>query len=117
MVLVGDAAHAVSPSTGQGVSLAWEDAAVLGLQLSHHADPRTAIAAYESARRARVDRVVKWGKRMGDAKAAGPVARRIRDAMFPLAASLGSRPGAIRRQAWLYDHHIAQPPAASPLAC
>ena len=58
MVLVGDAAHAVSPSTGQGVSLAWEDAAVLGLQLSRSADPRTAVAAYESARRARVDRVV-----------------------------------------------------------
>ena len=51
---------------------------MLGLHLSHRADPRTAIAAYESARRARVDRVVKWGKRMGDAKAAGPVARRIR---------------------------------------
>ena len=106
MVLVGDAAHAVSPSTGQGVSLAWEDAAVLGLHLSHRADPRTAIAAYESARRARVDRVVKWGKRTGDAKAAGPVARRIRDLMFPLLTSLGSRPGAVRRQAWLYDHQI-----------
>ena len=80
--------------------------AVLGLHLSHHADPRTAIAAYESARRARVDRVVKWGKRMGDAKTAGPVARRIRDLTFPLVTALGSRPSVVRRQAWLYDHHI-----------
>ena len=115
MVLVGDAAHAVSPSTGQGVSLAWEDAAVLARRLALHADPGTAIAAYASARRARVDRVVKWGKRMGDAKAAGPVARRVRDAMFPLVAALGSRPGAVRRQAWLHGHRVDRLPGA-PLA-
>ena len=81
--------------------------AVLGLHLSHRADPRTAIAAYESARAVRgVDPRVKWGKRMGDAKAAGPVARRIRDLTFPLVTALGSRPSVVRRQAWLYDHHI-----------
>ena len=71
---------------------------MLGLHLSHRADPRTAIAAYESARRARVDRVVKWGKRMGDTKAAGPVGF----PSFPLVTALGSRPSVVRRQAWLY---------------
>ena len=49
---------------------------------------------------------MKWGKRMGDAKAACPAARRIRDLTFPLVTALGSRPSVVRRQAWLYDHHI-----------
>ncbi|MDO9357335.1 MAG: NAD(P)/FAD-dependent oxidoreductase [Solirubrobacteraceae bacterium] len=106
MVLVGDAAHAVSPATGQGVSLAWEDAALLGLHLAREPDPSVAIAAYVAARRERVDRIVKWGQRMGGAKAAGPVGRRIRDAMFPLVTRLASRESAMRKQAWLHEHHV-----------
>ncbi len=45
-VLVGDAVHAPSPSSGQGAALALEDAAVLVARL--RADGRTGLAGYES---------------------------------------------------------------------
>jgi FAD-dependent urate hydroxylase len=106
MVLVGDAAHAVNPSTGQGVSLAWEDAAILAHSLLDNASVANALANYEERRRARVERVVKWGRRSGNAKAAGPVGRRIRDLMFPIFVRFGSSQGAQRRQAWLHEHHV-----------
>ncbi|OLT13486.1 FAD-binding monooxygenase [Pseudonocardia sp. CNS-139] len=102
MVVIGDAAHATSPASGQGASMAIEDAVELGRCLRDHPDPATAFAAYERLRRARVERVVAHGARSSNAKAAGPVARVLRDAVLPLF---------LRRQAkqatkWLHDHQI-----------
>ncbi len=54
VVLVGDAAHAASPATGQGASMALEDAVVLAKALRD--TPRDAFAGYERLRRPRAER-------------------------------------------------------------
>jgi len=55
VVLIGDAAHACSPSMAQGGSLALEDAVVLAEELARQADRETALSAYVARRRPRVD--------------------------------------------------------------
>jgi 2-polyprenyl-6-methoxyphenol hydroxylase-like FAD-dependent oxidoreductase len=78
MVLVGDAAHAASPSAGQGASMALEDSVVLALCLRDQPDAPSAFASYERLRRTRVEKLV--------AASAGE--------------DVGEEPG------WLYHHHI-----------
>lgn len=84
LVLVGDAAHAPSPSSGQGASMALEDAVVLATSVRDHApivaDLPKALRAYEQARRARVERIVKAGARSSSSKTLGPVGRRFQEA-------------------------------------
>ncbi|MFH8336650.1 FAD-dependent oxidoreductase [Streptomyces sp. AM6-12] len=55
VLLVGDAAHAASPATGQGASMALEDAVVLAKALRDLPDPERAFEAYERHRRPRVE--------------------------------------------------------------
>ncbi|MGA5036872.1 FAD-dependent oxidoreductase [Streptomyces capoamus] len=55
VLLVGDAAHAASPATGQGASMALEDAVVLAKALRDLPDPQTAFAVYERHRRPRAE--------------------------------------------------------------
>lgn len=60
VTLVGDAAHAFPPGTGQGANQALEDAWALTLALSGEraeADPQAALRRYEHARHRRVARV------------------------------------------------------------
>jgi 2-polyprenyl-6-methoxyphenol hydroxylase-like FAD-dependent oxidoreductase len=101
-VLVGDAAHAVSPSSGQGASMAIEDAVTLGRCVVERADVPTALADYEQRRRARVERVVAYGRRNGNTKTAGPVGAAIRDALTPLVIKLLYRRN--DPQAWIFDY-------------
>ena len=54
-LLLGDAAHAASPATGQGASMALEDAVVLAKALRDAPDQETALAGYERVRRPRVE--------------------------------------------------------------
>ncbi|MER6028851.1 FAD-dependent oxidoreductase [Streptomyces sp. NPDC001851] len=54
-LLIGDAAHAASPATGQGASMALEDAVVLAKALRDLPDAQAAFAAYERHRRPRVE--------------------------------------------------------------
>jgi FAD-dependent urate hydroxylase len=84
MVVIGDAAHAPTPTSGQGASLAIEDAVVLAKCLRDVADPQEAFARYETLRRARVERIVKQAARFNSSKAAGPIARVFRDALLPV---------------------------------
>lgn len=56
VVLLGDAAHAVTPDLGQGAGLAIEDAAVLAAQLRHH-DLDAALRGYDAQRVARARRI------------------------------------------------------------
>ena len=53
VTLLGDAAHAMTNTLGQGSGMAFEDAIVLGRALSAHADPVSALRAYEERRMAR----------------------------------------------------------------
>ncbi|MFF0160728.1 FAD-dependent oxidoreductase [Streptomyces sp. NPDC005263] len=54
-LLIGDAAHAASPATGQGASMALEDAVVLAKSLRDAPDTETALSHYESLRRPRTE--------------------------------------------------------------
>ena len=51
IALLGDATHATSPSSGQGASLAIEDAVVLAKCLRDLPDTKLAFATYERLRR------------------------------------------------------------------
>ena len=104
LVIIGDAAHATAPSSGQGASMAIEDAVVLSRCLRDLPDTRQAFAAYERLRRARVERIVAHGARTSNSKAAGPVVRVLRDLMMPLILKRVARGGSL---AWMHDYHIA----------
>jgi 2-polyprenyl-6-methoxyphenol hydroxylase-like FAD-dependent oxidoreductase len=85
IVLLGDAAHATSPSAGQGSSLAMEDAIVLAKCVRDLPVLEEAFAAYERLRRERVERVVKFARARGNNKAvSNPVGRWFRDLLMPV---------------------------------
>jgi 2-polyprenyl-6-methoxyphenol hydroxylase-like FAD-dependent oxidoreductase len=105
MIVIGDAAHATAPSAGQGAAMSLEDAVILAKCLRDTRNVSAAFALFESARRARVERIVKYGARSANSKAAGPVARKIRDALLPVVFRRMERNGG-RSMAWLQGHHI-----------
>lgn len=83
-VLVGDAVHAPSNSSGQGASLAIESAIQLARCLRDCSDIPTAFAAYEGLRRTRVEGVAARAARINHAKAPGPFVRTIVPIMMRL---------------------------------
>ena len=85
LVLVGDAVHAPSNSTGQGASLAIESAVQLARCLRDFDDPATAFAAYERIRRPRVEKITARGAKINQSKTVGPIMRRLMPVMMPLA--------------------------------
>jgi FAD-dependent urate hydroxylase len=103
MIIIGDAAHATAPSSGQGASMAIEDAVVLARCLRDLPDTRGAFAAYERLRRRRVERIVAHGARTSNSKAAGPVGRVLRDLMMPAILKRVANGGSL---AWMHDYHI-----------
>jgi 2-polyprenyl-6-methoxyphenol hydroxylase-like FAD-dependent oxidoreductase len=105
MVIVGDAAHATAPSSGQGASMALEDAVILAKCLRDSPDPGTAFGTFATLRRDRVEKIVKHGARSASDKAAGPVARVIRDAILPVMFKRAAKDGG-RSMTWLQGHHI-----------
>ena len=56
-VLIGDAAHAMTPFAAQGAAMAIEDAALLARRIAGAADADAALRDFETTRRARVARV------------------------------------------------------------
>ncbi|GAB3265956.1 FAD-dependent monooxygenase [Kineosporia babensis] len=103
MVIIGDAAHATSPSAGQGASMAIEDAVVLARCLRDLPSIEDAFVAYERIRRSRVEKVVAAGRRNGSGKAAGPFAAILRDAMMPYVVKHWASEAAL---AWMTDYRI-----------
>jgi FAD-dependent urate hydroxylase len=67
LVILGDAAHATTPTSGQGSSMALEDAVVLAKCLRDLPRPQAA-ARYEQLRRERVEGIVALGARASAAK-------------------------------------------------
>ena len=106
MVIMGDAAHATSPSSGQGASMAIEDAIVLAKCLRDLPNIPQAFAAYEQLRRERVERVVAQGARSSSGKAAGPIVRVLRDLVLPVILKRVASSGE-RSLAWMYSYHVA----------
>jgi FAD-dependent urate hydroxylase len=111
MVLVGDAAHAASPSSGQGASMAAEDAVTLGRALQHiPANSPTpaieaALAHYEDERRERAEAVVEWGRRNAAPKVRGQFKRVFEDLILKAVFRSLSRQAADNFD-WVYRHHI-----------
>lgn len=104
VLLTGDAAHATSPSSGQGASLAAEDAIVLARCLRESGGHEEAFRRFESERRPRAERVVAYARTISNSKAAGPVARVFRDLMMPffLRKSAGQE-----SLAWMYRYQAS----------
>ena len=111
LVLVGDALHAPSPSSGQGASLAAEDAVVLARHLRDHAVPQDAFAAYESERRRRVERIVRDGAWSSSSKNPGRVGRVVMEAGMRLVFRYVVTE---RTQAATFDHRVSLAAPAGP---
>lgn len=90
--LVGDAAHAMQPSAGQGASMALEDAMVLAKCLRDVPEAEDAFAAYERLRRGRVEKFAEAARKNGARKApTNAVSRRIRDLVMPVFLKMAAR--------------------------
>jgi 2-polyprenyl-6-methoxyphenol hydroxylase-like FAD-dependent oxidoreductase len=103
MVVIGDAAHAPSPTSGQGASLSIEDALVLATCLRDLRTPAGAFAAFERTRRPRVEKIVKAAARMNSSKAPGPAGRFARDLILPVILRATANAKSLRE---VYEHHI-----------
>ena len=68
VVLLGDAAHAMTSDLGQGACQALEDAAVLCMALAAQAHVPDALARYDEQRRPRAQAVAEASRRMGQRK-------------------------------------------------
>lgn len=88
--LIGDAAHAMSPSAGQGASLAMEDAMVLAQCLRDVPDVRAAFVRFEQLRRPRVDAIFKEAQRQSNRKAPTRLSEWFRDRMLPFFLKFGA---------------------------
>lgn len=89
--LIGDAAHAVSPSTGQGASLAIEDAAVLARWMQHEAHPAAAFGGFAAERKARAEKVVRFGRQIGARKVSSAAGNLFRDVTLGLFLRMGAK--------------------------
>jgi 2-polyprenyl-6-methoxyphenol hydroxylase-like FAD-dependent oxidoreductase len=92
MVLVGDAVHAPSNSSGQGASLAVESAVELARCLRDLPDPRSAFAAYEELRRSRVETIAARAAKINRLKAPGPVVSALLPLFMRLLLKVAMRP-------------------------
>ncbi|HEV2779759.1 MAG TPA: FAD-dependent monooxygenase [Actinophytocola sp.] len=99
MIIIGDAAHAMSPAAGQGAAMAMEDALVLAKCLRDLESIDAAFAGYERLRRERVERTVAQGKRNGDGKAPGLLLRLLLPLVFKLKRDTEDL-------TWMWEHHI-----------
>jgi 2-polyprenyl-6-methoxyphenol hydroxylase-like FAD-dependent oxidoreductase len=104
VIIIGDAAHAASTSSGQGASMALEDAVTLGRCLRDTSGPGEAFTAYEQLRRDRVRKVVALGAKTASSKAADPAGAIIRDALMRFGFRFFYKP---ESAAWLLRHHTS----------
>ncbi|MGJ9423400.1 FAD-dependent oxidoreductase [Aeromicrobium sp. CF3.5] len=106
--LIGDAAHAVSPSSGQGASLAIEDAAALSRHLRDGPDTEAALAAFVRERKARAEKIVRFGRQIGDRKVASAAGNLFRDLTLGLFLRMGAK--ATQEQYGYRVPHLPDPP-------
>jgi 2-polyprenyl-6-methoxyphenol hydroxylase-like FAD-dependent oxidoreductase len=104
MVIIGDAAHGVSPTVGSGASIAMEDAVVLAKCLRDNRDVDEAFRVYEGVRRARVEAVVAQGKYNIGFNWGGPLTRMARDRYLKWVFT--RPPHQVKDPTWMQSHHI-----------
>jgi 2-polyprenyl-6-methoxyphenol hydroxylase-like FAD-dependent oxidoreductase len=104
VLLIGDAAHAVSPNAGQGASMALEDAMYLAQLLrDSDADYARVFTQFETDRKPRVEKIVAEGRRRGvDKQIVSPFQSIIREIMMMIFINLFGESG----QDWLYKYAI-----------
>lgn len=105
VVLIGDAAHPTSPSSGQGASLAIESAVQLARCL-RDLPHEQAFDAYEGLRRARAEKIIAMAARTNSDKAAGPVARVVRDVAMIAMTKLVKPEKMAARFEWQFNYRI-----------
>lgn len=103
MLVIGDAAHAPSPTSGQGASLSFEDAVTLAMCLRDRAAPQDAFATFERLRRRRVERIIRAAARINSNKAPGRLGRLVRDAMLPTVLRLTAN---AKSATEVFDYHL-----------
>lgn len=95
-VLVGDAAHAMAPTLGQGGNQAIEDAIVLAHHVAPGTDLGAGLAAYTADRLPRTTAVVRKAAQVSRLmRLSGPVSVAVRDFVMSTASRLG--PGLVLR--------------------
>ncbi|HEY5877712.1 MAG TPA: FAD-dependent monooxygenase [Nakamurella sp.] len=105
-VLLGDAAHAMTPNLGQGGNQALEDAVTLAALLSGPGRIDDALAEYDRLRRPRTQRIARQASVLGRVlQARGPITSRLRDSALRLTPPSVAARGALAVQRW-------QPPTA-----
>lgn len=125
VVLVGDAAHAMTPDLGQGANLALEDAAVLTDLLAPYAarakpapeSIRRALGSYDRHRSARVRAIWRRSRRVGGiGQWANPVAVRIRDGVFAALPDGPANAASVKLQGWTPEvgDQLVTPSGADP---
>ena len=103
MVVIGDAAHAPAPSSGQGASMAIEDGVTIARALRDEPTVSRAFVRYEAERRERVEKIVAWGARSSGSKTPGPVGRSLRDLFMGVAFKYLVTQKSL---SWLYDYRV-----------
>jgi 2-polyprenyl-6-methoxyphenol hydroxylase-like FAD-dependent oxidoreductase len=104
VLLIGDAAHAVAPHSGQGASMALEDAQMLAKLLRENGDDIPGVfARFERERRPRTDRVIALGRQRGAQKHSHSLlAYWARLTMMRLLLPIFAR----RPEDWLFDYRV-----------
>lgn len=103
MVIIGDAAHAPSPTSGQGASMAAEDGVILAKALRDLPSIPAALSTYERLRRRRVERIVAFGARGSNAKVPGALGRVMRDLLLRVVFRFFASE---RSMAWQFGHRV-----------
>ncbi|TCC20923.1 FAD-dependent oxidoreductase [Kribbella speibonae] len=89
IVLLGDAAHAMTPNLGRGACSAIEDAGALVRHLGQTDDLRTALTAYDAERRPATTKLVKRSRAVGRlGQTENPVLCTVRDGLFAVGGKL-----------------------------
>lgn len=91
VVLVGDAAHAMLPTLGQGANLTFEDAATLGILLEQHPLDE-ALGEYDRARVERTQRLMRLAERIArtNTRMRNPALVAARNGLLNLTPALAS---------------------------
>ena len=103
IILMGDAAHAVSPNAGQGASMALEDAMYLAKMLRDNETYEQAFKAFEKGRKDRCEKIVAEGRRRGgDKNIVSPFKAKIREIFMSIFFKLFGTRG----MRWIMDYRI-----------
>ncbi|WP_223650749.1 FAD-dependent oxidoreductase [Hymenobacter psoromatis] len=116
VALLGDAAHAVSPNAGQGVSQALEDALYLARTLRDcQGDYAWAFRQYERERKPRAEKVVAEGRaRAADKELLSPFASALRNLLMALFIPLFGKKSTDWMLSYRLDWASSQYPESPP---